>query len=311
MTAPTLATAVRLSCYTTNLVAYLEFDRPDAARDLARSVRLSVRVDTPDGVLAFTHHARVDTGPDGWQLGYRGAPDWDRTRAALRRELDDHRRVLAVGNTRHLPWSPGYGGAGVPHWLLLTGHRDGRWSVVDQFAALLPSGEQHPYTGWLDDDELRSALTPTGAVPAQIALRDVHALGEPVPLPPAGHHRWLVRQPQIRAAADREGWLSGPEEVLRFLAGRLATDGAALDRHADDLWAAGRHQQHRLAELAATGRLPAAVADAAIRSWNELPRSLRFAAASAQRGRPRPGVVTKAFDDVIDTMDRARREERS
>jgi hypothetical protein len=42
-----------LSCYTANLAVYLG---PDALDRIARSIRLAVRTDLGDDLLAFSHH---------------------------------------------------------------------------------------------------------------------------------------------------------------------------------------------------------------------------------------------------------------
>ncbi|MFJ9107919.1 hypothetical protein [Streptomyces sp. NPDC102283] len=305
-----------LSCYTAALVAYLKAERPDAADLLADAVALAVRTDLPAGRLAFRHHRRIDTGgPDG-PLVHRGAARWPDVLAGLRHESALRGRVLAVANTRHVPWSPAYGRSAVSHWILLepgTEHDD-RWRVTDRFAALLPDGEQLPHTGTLDDEQLRGLLTPPGVLPWQNRARDVHALGDAQELPDPDHFGWLVRErgKPGREPAGREApgqWLTEPLDVLRFLAVRLGEDPAALAAHADDLWAASRHQRHRLGVLARRGRVTAPAADTAAHAWGELPRSLRFAVTSAERGRPRPGVVAQAFANLIDAMTVLRREE--
>jgi hypothetical protein len=291
-----------LSCYTTALVGYLELVDGGPVRErLAEAVRLAVR--TGPGGLAFSQHRRIDRA-GGWELVYRGAADWATARAALHAELRAWPAVLAVGNSRHLPWSPHHRRSDLPHWILLTGHDGRRWQVRDDFAALLPAGPQEPYRGRLDDGELRAALTPLPALPAPIANRDVHALGEAAPPPPPGQWRWLARRPAGAARPLPGRWLHDPSAALSFLGDRLTGDGRALAEHADDLWAAARHHRHRLAVLAAVGALPAGPAEAAAASWSELPRALRFAVESAARGRPRPGVVGRAFDDVLTTMSR-------
>ncbi|WP_405889946.1 hypothetical protein OG427_09520 [Streptomyces sp. NBC_00133] len=302
-----------LSCYTANLVSYLEPELPQASRRLAEAVRLAVRVDEPGGHLAFSHHHRIDlTGTSGG-LAYRSAAQWPDALAALRAELALSGRVLAVGNTRHVPWSPAYGKSTVAHWVLLEAApgRPDSWRITDRFAALLPEGEQLPYSGVVDDDGLRELLTPLGDLQRQYVLRDIHALGVTSALPEQAHYRWLVRDPLSVGRPQAGRWLADQLEVLEFLADRLGSDSAALAAHADDLWAASRHQRHRLELLARRGQLPEPVAHAAMASWAELPRSLRFAVTSAERGRPRPGVVAKAFADLISTMTPALREEHS
>ncbi|MEU3574636.1 hypothetical protein AB0E96_40455, partial [Kitasatospora sp. NPDC036755] len=185
----------QLSCYTTNLVAYLEATDPGIRRRFGHAVRLAVRTDLPAGHAAFSHHERVDAGPDGRGLGYRGAPDWERARAGLLTELEAEGQVLVAGNTRYLPWSPAAGQADAPHWLLLRGRKGDRWLLADQFAALTPYGEQEPFLGWVGEEELARALTPVPEPPAEVAARDGLALGLAVPVPPAGQYRWLRRMP--------------------------------------------------------------------------------------------------------------------
>ncbi|NXY94244.1 hypothetical protein HYE82_07555 [Streptomyces sp. BR123] len=300
-----------LSCYTAALVAYLEPELPDVADRLARAIRLAVRTDHPSGHLAFSHHHRIDGGSTTGRLVYRGTAHWSVALAALRAEAGRNGRVLAVANTRTVPWSPAYGVSTAAHWVLLEpapGRADA-WQVTDRFAALLPEGEQHPHTGIVDDTALRALLTPMGTLAPQYTLRDVHALGNASELPDTDHYRWLVRHSSPPTAPPLGRWLYGPSETLEFLAARFCAEPALLAAHADDLWAASRHQRHRLAFLARTRTVSRAAADAAAASWGELPRSLRFAVTSAGRGRPRPGVVAKAFDDLINTTTRVQKEE--
>ncbi|MET3987762.1 hypothetical protein [Streptomyces sp. PvR034] len=280
-----------LSCYTASLVAYLEPGTPDIKDRLARSVRLSVRTDSPDGGLAFSHHARVDIDDQGRGLAYRGAPDWEAARTALDAEAALHGRVLAVGNTRHLPWSPMYETVGTPHWVVVSRHAEGRWSVSDAFEALTPHGSQTPYAGILDDRELRGALTPLGHAAPQAVSRDRHALGEEVALPPYTGYRWLELDAAPRPAAPEGTWVHGLLPALRHVADRVCADPDELARYADDLWTAARHQRFRLASVPGAQEASAA--------WGALPQAVRFGIASAERGRFRAGAVEKAFAQVI------------
>ncbi|MBT2383215.1 hypothetical protein [Streptomyces sp. ISL-11] len=292
-----------LSCYTANLVAYLAPEAPAVIEDFADAVRLSVRTDPPEGGTAFAHHTRVDIGADGHGLAYRGATGWTDTRTALEAELRRHGRVLAIGNTRHIPWSPSHEQGETPHWLLIHGHADGKWSVRDDFEALTPHGEQTPWAGLLDDEELRRLLTPLSLLTPEAANRDRYALGRPVDLPDPAGHRWLERAalpPQPDDGALEGIWVHGTVPVLRHVADRICPDPAALDRHADDLWTAARHQRFL---LAARPQEPEATAEA-VAAWGELPRAIRFALASAERGRPRPALVEKALARVIDAAGR-------
>lgn len=292
------ATLPRLSCYSTNLVACLEQDDPDIRRRIGHAVRLSVRTDLPAGELAFVQHAPVDATADGRTLTYRGSPDWSATRAALITELDARASVLAVGNTEQLTWSPGYGRPGAPHWLLLHEYRDECWLVADHFAALTPYGEQEPYLSWLEDEELARALTPLPAPAPEVVRRDALALGRSMTVPPPGHYRWLARTAEP-TAPDPGRWTTDLAGALELVHAALTARPAAADRYADDLWAAGRHYAHRYTVLVADDALdPRAAADATA-AWGELAKALRFAARSAERGRPRPGVVDQAFAHLL------------
>ncbi|MCF3103097.1 hypothetical protein IPZ58_16095 [Streptomyces roseoverticillatus] len=296
------ATMPDLSCYTTNLLAYLTPDVPDVRRRLAEGIRLAVRTDLPPGELAFSHHPRVDTTEDGRELAYRGAADWPAARSALLDALHREHRVLAVGNTRHLPWAAAHGQADAPHWLLIRDHRDDRWLIADHFAALTPFGDQEPYLGWISDAELATALAPLPDPAPEVTRRDRLALGQEIPLPPAGHYRWLDRQPATQASGPAPGtgtWDLNPESSVTRIADVFRTDPTALARYVDDLWAAARHHTYQLAFAVTDAGLDPERAAAASAAWGELPKTLRFAAQSAARGRPRPGVVDRSIEQLL------------
>lgn len=296
------ATMPELSCYTTNLLAYLLPDVPDIRSRLAEGIRLAVRVDLPHGELAFSHHPRVDTTEDGRELAYRGAADWPTARTALLDALHREQRVLAVGNTRHLPWAPAHGQADAPHWLLIRDHRDNRWMLADHFTALTPFGDQEPYLGWISDAELATALAPLPNRRQEVARRDQLALGQEIPVPPAGQYRWLAWAPatQTPGAAPGPGtWSIGLEPSLARVADVFHADPTALARYVDDLWAAARHHTYRTAFAVTGGRLNPELAATVSAAWGELPKTLRFAAQSAARGRPRPGVVDRSIEQLL------------
>lgn len=296
------ATMPALSCYTTNLLAYLTPDVPDVRRRLAQGIRLAVRVDLPPGELAFSHHPRVDTTEDGRELAYCAAKDWPAARGALLDLLHREQRVLAVGNTRHLPWAPAHGQADAPHWLLIRDHRDGRWLLADHFTALTPFGDQEPYLGWVDDAELATALSPLPQPPQEVALREELALGRQIPVPLAGQYRWLAWAPTTPAHGAAPGpgiWTFDLEPSLARIASAFHDDSTALARYVDDLWAAARHHTYRLAFAVADGTLHPDPAAAAAVAWEELPKTLRFAAQSAARGRPRPRVIDRCIEQLL------------
>jgi hypothetical protein len=253
--------------------------------------------------------ARGQDGPAGRRAGLLAAqPDWESAGDALRDELATAGRALVVGNTRHLSWSPAHGVADAPHWLLVRGHRPGRWLLEDHFAALTPHGEQEPFLGWVEDAELRAALTPIPSAPPEIAWRDRLALGEAVRVPPAGDYRWLSQVPSAASAsgiaapdgAPGEGdWLLDLTPTLSHVSAVLTADITAAERHADDLWAAGCHYAHRNTVLAAEGTVDPELAAAATVAWSELPKTLRFAVQSAARGRSRQALVERAFAHLV------------
>ncbi|MEU8152996.1 hypothetical protein AB0B94_04975 [Micromonospora sp. NPDC048986] len=277
-----------LSCYTSNLAAYLAPGRPHLRSELADAVRLAVLPAT----TALSHHSRIDGG----SLGYVGTARWAEATAGIAAELETHGKVLAVANTEQLPWSPEYQRRATPHWVLLTGRPGGCWQVEDHFAATTPHGDHRPYHGQVTEDELKVLLTPVTTASGAVANRDRHALGEPVEVPPPSQYRWLARTAAVRTPVE-PGWLTGSDAVTHLAA--VVEDRARLAALADDLWAASRHQLFRHRVRSAAGLTDPTVAAAAVSAWEELPRALRFAVESADRGRPRPGVVSAAFDRII------------
>lgn len=301
-----VAALPQLSCYTTNLVDHLAQDNPAVRSLAAKATRLAVRVDLPPGELAFSHHTRVDGTEDGRTLGYRSAADWETAKKGLLIELAAEERVLVVGNTGHMSWSAAFGKAPAPHWMQIRGRRDGRWLVSDQFAALTPFGEQQLFLGWLSDDELARALTPIPRPAPEVAQRDRLALGRAIAVPPANEYRWLVRAAEHPAAGlpdsdlpDHGSWILDPVAALTQVREVLVSDPTAAARYGDDLWAAGCHYAHRNALLALSGLVAEEAAAAATAAWLELPKTLRFAAQSAARGRPRTGVIEQALTHLV------------
>ena len=293
-----------LSCYTANLGCYLAAEWPGTEARLAGSVRLAVRTDLPDGELAFSHHRQpLDRLPDGSVLRYAAAPPAT-TLAAATAELDRHGRVLLVVDNARLPWSPSCGSsASAPHWLLVHGRQGDRWDVLDQFAGLLPGGEQRPHAGRLGTAELLAALRPAAPWSAAQHRRNTLAFGLPVPVPPGP--TWLRRTPPGGAdpAGANHGRLAGrwagDGEALGFLTDHLLRSGGDAVPYLDDLWSAAGHHVFRYRWLART----AAGADRerldALRdAWQRLPSALRFAVDSARRGRARPALVRRTLEEL-------------
>ena len=303
----TVAKPPQLSCYTTSLVSYLAPEIPDVPRRFAEATRLAVRSDLPASELAFSHHTRIDITADGGELAYQGAADWTTAQEGLLAELEARGRVLAVANTEHLAWAPGYGRAAAPHWILISGRHNGSWEVADHFAALTPHGEQEPFLGRLDDAGLAQALSPVKEFGPEVPRRDRMALGRATAVPPMSHYRWLVRTRGecVPAHEPRDGapddgrWLLEPVAVLSHILATLLADPVAAARYTDDMWAAARHYAHRNAVLVSDGALDPEAAACETTAWQELPKILRIAALSAARGRPRTGLVEEAFTDLI------------
>ena len=302
--------AAQLSCYSTSLVAYLLRYQPAVTGRMAAAIRLAVRTDLPGGQVAFSHHRRVDRH-DGHELHYAGAARPSEATAGVRAELAAAGAVIVVANTSRLPWSPAYLRAATPHWLLLSNVRDDQFQLVDPLEALLPHGEQAPFAGWVSQAELLRYMELPGGCAEHVARRDRLALGAAVEVPDAARWRWLRRGRAAAPAGGPDGdqhpaggeWLLDTAAALRWLAGRVAGDAAALDRCVDDLWAASRHHVFRAGWLRDRGLLPARHADLAAARWAELPRALRFAADSACRGRPRAGMVRTTLERLADVAD--------
>jgi hypothetical protein len=295
-----------LSCYTANLAAYLAGELPDVGRWLAESIRLAVRVDLPDGELAFSHHAYpLDRLPDGTRLRYATAQAGDTpVPAGLAAELDRHGRVLVVTDNCRLPWSPALGtGPAAPHWLLVTASDGERWQVCDAFSGLLPSGEQQPHAGELCTDDLLDAMRLPPRWTAEQRRRNTLAFGFPVPGPDGAAMQWLSRtaDPPADSAELAGDWLTSDDDVLPFLAAWVADQGERATRHLDDLWSAAMHRVFRYRWLAGRPgvteleRERCAAAEAA---WGRLPVALRFAVDSARRGQPRASLVATMFEHL-------------
>ncbi|MBO2450269.1 hypothetical protein J4573_24425 [Actinomadura barringtoniae] len=292
-----------LSCYTGNLVAYLERHEPDPAERVARSIRVAVRTDAPGGGLAISHHAQpLQRLPDGGgELRYQGAADRATALREIEAELDAHQQALVVADSALLPWSAAPdpdsapdaapdadSDAGAPHYLLVNDRKSGYWHVIDRFAALLPGGgEQQPFGGWLTDEEFAWLLRPLDPLPLQQRRRNEHAFGFPVPIPPDGRYQWLARVPDQEGPAVLPGqWLTDPSEALDHLGQNVA------EELLEDIWAVAQHHIFRYGHLA--DDLDGA--DEALAAWGELPRAVRFAHESAKRGRSRDSLLKAAFD---------------
>jgi hypothetical protein len=293
-----------LSCYTANLAGYLDAELPDVDGHLARSVRLAVRIDLPDGRLAFSHHSYpLDHLPDGTRLRYATLPP----RAGLvglADELSRRDRVLVVTDGSLLPWSPSrhHGGA-APHWLLVTGRRGDSWHVIDAFAGLLAGGEQRPFTGWLSTAQLTQAMVLSTGWSAEQHTRNGLAFGFPVPVPDPVGPLWLRREPGTDGPGALVGtWLEGDEQVLPFLADYVTGAPKDAARHLDDLWTAAAHRVFAYRWHSERPELPESLRQRyrdAGTAWAQLPKTLRFAVDSARRGRARPALPRQAFDHLL------------
>ncbi|GAB2975373.1 hypothetical protein LWP59_31730 [Amycolatopsis acidiphila] len=297
MNAPGFTSTDLLTCYSANLVAYLEVEDPDVAGRLASAVHLWVGADPKSDVLIFSHYNRIDTCRDGSVLAYRGARDWHNARAGIDAELECRGRVLVVGNTWHLPWSPSSGRDEAPHWFLVHRHERGHWHVSDHFAAMTARGEQSPHDGWLTDDAFRASISPLTRPTTEQLHRERHALGNATTMPDHTHYRWLERAGPVPATSnDDPEWSREPATVLDVLSRRFCTDPGLLVRQAPDLWSASRHQRYRLA-MSGNGASEAAGA------WGALPRAVRTTTESARRGRPRPGLLEQALGRILAAPD--------
>lgn len=289
-----------LSCYTANLPRYLARhsggDACWALDRVAASVRLAVRADRPDGLLAFSHHCvPLDVLDGRTRLAYTGAATAAAAIDGVAGELAEHGQVLVLADSAALPWAPP-GIHRAPHLLLLDGRRGRQWHAVDDFTALRPEGEQRPFAGWITTPELLHCLTPISPLPPVQRLRNEHAFGFPVPLPATGHHQWLTRIPAGPRNGLGAGWVHGVPQVIDLLA-RFWSELDAWPlrvQQLDDMWAAAQHHTLRYTHLRRHGNDPA-VLDEAAAAWRDLPMALHFAAQSSRRGRPRPALVAATF----------------
>jgi hypothetical protein len=287
-----------LSCYTGCLAAYLAGDGIDAAELLADSIRLAVRIDLPDGALAFSHHrVALNRLPDGTELSYATA-DAAEAIALIAEELAATGRVIVVVNNAELPWSPSYGcGPTAPHWLLVDGRCGDRWHVLDPFSGLLPSGEQEPFTGWLPTQSLLdAAIVPRPWTPEQHRRNEL-AFGFPVRMPSGPGVTCLRRSPPSDDSPLPGRWLLSYAETLPFLTAYFGEHLTRSTSVSDDVWAVAQHHAFRHHWLARQGdsERHLAFADA----WSALPQALRFATESAARGRARVGLLNTTLDYLL------------
>ncbi|MFC7588062.1 hypothetical protein ACFQYP_33515 [Nonomuraea antimicrobica] len=310
MTAATIIDYDGLSCYTANLAAYLDGEF-DAADLISRSVRSAARTDLPPPLLAFSHHrVRLERLPDGSRLRYRHASSAADALRAVADQLHQFGRVLILVDNRRLPWSPALpAGPSAPHWLLVDGAEGGDWRVRDEFAGLLPDGRQRPFAGRFSSSRLAEAME-TPEWNEQQRMRNRLACGFPLAGADVPGWWWLERtrepRPAQRSAEETEAlpgrWLEGERSALTFLGDRLARSAESAALHLDDCWAlAGHHRfalRHRLT-AAAPGDPARPMLAAAAERWAALPRLLRYAVESAARGRPRPGIIRRAFADAL------------
>ena len=302
--------AEALSCYTANLALYLAHHRADALGRIARSVRLAVRTDM--SVPAYSHHAVALNDVDGHShLAYAAAPDVDAALTAIGAELREQGLVLVVSNTSTMDWSAS-DKAAAPHFLLVDGRRRGEWHVDDRFLAPRPGGGERSYSAWISRAVLARSLTPIVPLPHHQRLRNVHAFGLPVPVPPDDQIQWLTRSRQPPPAAGLPGrWVTDIADVIDLLEA-FWSDAQAFQVRTpflDDMWAAAQHHtfryRHVRAERPPTGADLAAVEEA-ILAWQDLPMALNFAASSHLRGRPRPSVVKATFERLREAELRGR-----
>lgn len=293
-----------LSCYTAALHGYLAAEW-DASAVIARSVRLAVRPDPARPELAFSHHQpSLDVLPDGSRLRYAGCPSSADAQPEVAAELARHGRVVVVVDSARLPWSVTLGGAAAPHWLLVDGRDPRGWHVRDDFTAILPAGEQLPYQGWLNAEELTQAMTlPQRWQPVHL-LRNQLAFGTPLAVPPAGA-LWLHRTPGRsvpQALPAGAGWLVGDAQVLPFLIEYASEAGPGIVGHLEDLWAAAGHRSfaYRWRLQHAGDECDRAALEASLWQWEALPRLLRVAVESVARGRPRPSLIRSALVQLLD-----------
>jgi hypothetical protein len=293
-----------LSCFTANLATYLERTVPDPSAVVARSVRLAVRV-TPGAPVAFSHHA-TDLGSLGSTcfLRYAAAPQAAEFIERIDELLRTDGQALVVTYAGPMSWSLAEPADSAPHFVRITAREGDRWEIDDRFSALLPAGVQQPFRGEVETTALLAAATAPAELPPEQGVRKEHALGVPVPVP-AGGYQWLAPtgDPAGTGAVEPPGWLIGTLSVIDHLTAFYGDFTAHPERArlVDDMWAAAQHHAFRYHHLLNQAPLSATEREAATsarRAWEDLPLALFYAANAAARGKPRPGVVPKAFGAV-------------
>ncbi len=156
-----------LSCYTTSIAQYMQQVAIDYQFAIGTQLFLAVRSATDTyPYLSIVHQ---HTPLIGEQLTHTLAlslchtTDWQSFMQSLEGQCEVYHAVIVIGDTYALPWLTSYQKKHAPHWFMIT-HRDQQtrcFYVNDCFEFTDETGTQHPFVGWIQDQQLEQCLRMT------------------------------------------------------------------------------------------------------------------------------------------------------
>jgi len=286
-----------LSCYTANLLGYLEAEW-DGVELIATSIRLAMRRESGAGSFVFSHHhPPLSSLPDGTRMAYGASCESREARDEIETELRLWGRALVVCDSASLPWSGSLVASG-PHWVLVDGEADEVWHVVDGFAAVPGEGAHATIREWIDVSAFINAIELRDRWTPHQEMRNAMAFGNQVHVPD-GQYRWIRRRDDLHVATEvgkASDWIDDDATILATVVERIDSGQTDL---LDDLWAAAGHRCFAYAWRLRRGTPYAHALRSALESWRRLPVLLRLASESQRRGRPRRSLAESAIADTL------------
>lgn len=325
-----------LSCYTTAVADYFESRGVDHELVLGTQLFLAVRREPVEDLsLSFLHYHTplLQAAPmQPFAMERRTSPEKDEAVESILDELRNSGAVIVVGDTARLPWTVTYGSQEHASHFFVVDQYDSQEETVrvrDMFQYLDERGEQMPFTGYLNLDELAEcAIAPPPGNQAR-HRRELLAFGaeeDPQRVAFSGY-QWFEAEAPTRARAF------GLEEKIDLLqktvdlhsARRIRSDTGSGEWHcgtnaiefvasiieeeltnpllyeiSDDLWVAGRNREMFALTLRRIGRESgqeslqelSRYCESIAQTWLQATRIMHYNRSALIRGRrPRALVV--------------------
>jgi hypothetical protein len=333
-----------LSCYTTSIAQYMKQVDIDYEFAIGTQFFLAVRLATDTyPYLSIVHQ---HTPLIGEQLTHTLAltlahtTDWQSFMQSLEGQCEVYHAVIVIGDTYALPWLTSYQKKHAPHWFLIT-NRDThtrRFYVNDCFEFTDETGTQHPFIGWIEDQQLEQCLRMTVVPTFLQQQRSQWALGTHIDtsIIRSQEYQWFESTASTSNQAGRESlfftllaktwrqhmgqehcshlpaaeWHCGLQG-LHFMAEHLsaAREDPRLYEMRDDIWVMARNRQlfaHVLDKVGATLNI-AHIREYAtwceeflIPPWQTLPRIMHYNMQCLQRKRTISSLLSSTLQQVLE-----------